>query len=286
MSTAMPATTLSEVTGHGGVRLVVRSAGPEGAPPIILIHGWSQHSLSWLRQMAGPLADEFRLIVPDLRGHGASDKPDDRAAYDNVQPWAGDVAALVATCDRPPLLVGWSMGGRVIGDYLSVHGDAAIAGVVMVGASATGGALADPAAMALRSDAANALGAYSEDQAVALPAIVAFVKTCAASPIAPDDLAFMAGLNMLATPLARQASRVRDYDHRPAYAAMTRPACVIHGAEEALCVTPLFEEMVAALPSPTVHVYDGVGHMPFWEATERFDADLAAFAHRVFGETA
>ena len=46
---------------------------------------------------------------------------------------------------------------------------------------------------------------------------------------------------------------------------------------------PLFDQMVAALPDPTVHVYHGDGHMPFWESTDRFNTDLAAFARTVFG---
>ena len=43
-------------------------------PPLILIHGWPEFWLTWHKVMAR-LADAFHLIVPDLRGFGASDKP-------------------------------------------------------------------------------------------------------------------------------------------------------------------------------------------------------------------
>ena len=276
--------TSHRVEGHGGVGLHVHECGnPDGAP-IVLIHGWSQHHLSWSKQFRGPLAERFRLIAPDLRGHGASDKPDAPESYGSSEPWAGDIAAIIETLGlEQPLLVGWSMGGRVIGDYLTVMGDAAISGVVMIGSAATGGASSDPAAMALRKPDAQALGAYATDQSVEIAAIIDFVKACSAAPLSKKDLAMMVGLNMLCPPTVRKACRVRDYDHRPAYGAMTKPAMVIQGAAEKLCVEPLFREMVESLPDPLVHVYPGNGHMAFWESPDRFDTDLGRFADDVMG---
>ncbi|MEM8597592.1 MAG: alpha/beta fold hydrolase, partial [Pseudomonadota bacterium] len=80
-----------------GTRLAVREAGPEGAPAILYLHGWSQHGLCWQKQLQGGLTARFRVIAPDLRGHGASDKPREPSAYDHSAPWAGDVAALIET---------------------------------------------------------------------------------------------------------------------------------------------------------------------------------------------
>ncbi len=265
-----------------GARLYVRDTGPEDAPAIVLIHGWSQHHLCWARQ--GPLTDLFRLIAFDLRGHGASDKPEDAAAYDTSAPWAGDVAAIIGQLTlSKPLLVGWSMGGRVIGDYLSLHGDGDIAGVVTIGSPAAGGKFAPAEGMALRSDAVNAVDSYSEDQAKALPAIIAFLKECSNHPLTADELAWMTGLNMLATPLARRVSRLREYDHRPVWGAMTKPVMLIQGAQEKLAVPPNFQQMVDACNDPVIHIYEDDGHMPFWESPARFNRDLAAFAEQTMG---
>ena len=62
-------------TTVGGIRLHYAEAGnPEGAP-VLLQHGWPQHWWMW-RHLIGPLADAgHRVIAPDLRGHGWSDKP-------------------------------------------------------------------------------------------------------------------------------------------------------------------------------------------------------------------
>jgi len=58
-----------------GIRLHYGEAGNPEGPPVLLQHGWPQHWWMW-RHLIGPLADNgFRVIVPDLRGHGWSDKP-------------------------------------------------------------------------------------------------------------------------------------------------------------------------------------------------------------------
>ena len=57
-----------------GVKLHYAEAGSRTAPPVLLQHGWPQHWWMW-RHLIPPLAERFRVIVPDLRGHGWSEKP-------------------------------------------------------------------------------------------------------------------------------------------------------------------------------------------------------------------
>ena len=59
-----------------GVRVHLASAGPAGAPPVLALHGWPQHWWSW-RLVIAELAGEFRLLCPDMRGHGWSGQPAD-----------------------------------------------------------------------------------------------------------------------------------------------------------------------------------------------------------------
>ena len=63
------------ITGGGGIRLHAVETGNARGRPIVFIHGASQSWLAWSRQMNSELADDFRLIGLDLRGHGLSDKP-------------------------------------------------------------------------------------------------------------------------------------------------------------------------------------------------------------------
>lgn len=275
------------VEGHGGVRLHVRDHGLETAPAIVLVHGWSQHHLCWSRQTGSALAGDFRLVTPDLRGHGASEKPDDPAAYDRSEPWAGDLAAIIETLGlKRPLLVGWSMGGWVICDYLRVHGDKRLAGIVLIGSLIRSGRHADPDLMARRRPEVQALGMFSEDQPTALAATVAFVRACFAAPPSKRDLALMVGYNMLCPPHVRKPARSREEDYRGALGKLRVPGLVLYGEAERVCLPEMADEALAAIPDVRRVTYPGCGHVPFWEAPERFNDDLARFARHAHGVSA
>jgi pimeloyl-ACP methyl ester carboxylesterase len=75
----------------GGLRMHLAEAGDPSKPPLLLLHGWPQHWYEW-RRVVPLLADDFRLVMPDLRGHGWTDAPD--GPYDKEQ-LASDVLALL-----------------------------------------------------------------------------------------------------------------------------------------------------------------------------------------------
>lgn len=272
------------VAGADGVGLHVVEAGPEEAPAFLLIHGWSQHHLCWSKQLSGALAERYRVVAFDLRGHGASDKPLTPEAYESSEPWAGDLAAILEALGlERPILVGWSMGAWALMDYLRVHGDARLGGVAITGAGPRAGAALDPEIAARRGPAVRADATYGADQGAALRAAIAFVKACAAAPLSKTDLALMVGYMTLCPPEVRRAARLRDLDYRDDLARLRAPALLIQGGAERVCLKPMFEEMRAALPAAQAIVYPGAGHLPFWEEPARFDADLAAFAEQVWG---
>src|SRR3546814_4155770 len=122
------------VAAPDGVSIAAYDSGRPAGRAVLLIHGYSQSHLCWSRQFGGSLAGRFRLAAMDLRGHGASDKPTDPAAYQDGRRWADDVAAVIERLDlKRPVLVGWSFGGRVLCDYVRHPGQDGIAGLVYVG---------------------------------------------------------------------------------------------------------------------------------------------------------
>ena len=64
-------------------------------PPVILLHGFPDTGNLWRHQVAALSTAGYRVITPDLRGYGLSDKPTDVDAY-NVLSLAGDVVAVIA----------------------------------------------------------------------------------------------------------------------------------------------------------------------------------------------
>jgi pimeloyl-ACP methyl ester carboxylesterase len=96
-----------------GVRLHVVESGPEDGPPILLLHGFPEFWYGWRHQI-GPLADAgFRVLAPDQRGYGASEKPGPISAY-ALDTLASDVAGLIEAIGRPrATVVGHDWGGVV-----------------------------------------------------------------------------------------------------------------------------------------------------------------------------
>jgi pimeloyl-ACP methyl ester carboxylesterase len=95
----------------GGIQLSYRSVG--SGPAVVLIHGWSANGdqwkdVGWLNTLLGR-----RLLIPDLRGHGASGKPHDSKAY-RMDALASDVFALLdAAGEAEADVFGYSMGGTI-----------------------------------------------------------------------------------------------------------------------------------------------------------------------------
>ncbi|APO72292.1 alpha/beta hydrolase family protein (plasmid) [Rhizobium gallicum] len=93
-----------------GLRLAYVEMGDPDGVPILLLHGFTDSARSW--SLAAPyLATGFRVVAPDLRGHGHSDKPE--GCY-TIPEMATDVRFLIETLGLVPThVVGHSLGGRL-----------------------------------------------------------------------------------------------------------------------------------------------------------------------------
>src|SRR6516165_624505 len=78
------------VRAPDGVTIAAQEWGNPSGPEILFIHGFSQASLSWQRQVESDLAGEFRIITYDMRGHGNSDKPLEPQMYKESKAWANE----------------------------------------------------------------------------------------------------------------------------------------------------------------------------------------------------
>jgi pimeloyl-ACP methyl ester carboxylesterase len=112
-------------TGRDANRLAADAAGPAEGPPVVLLHGGGQTRHSWGTTLR-VLGDKgWRAYSVDLRGHGDSDWAAD-GDY-TLDAFAGDVVALAGAFDRPPALVGASLGGLSSLAAVGSHSDASLA---------------------------------------------------------------------------------------------------------------------------------------------------------------
>lgn len=95
-----------------GVDLHYVVAGDPSAPPLLALHGFPECWWAWRRHL-DPLAERFRLLVPDLRGYNRSGKPDGVAAY-ALENLVGDVRGLLEREGHDTAaLLGHDWGGTV-----------------------------------------------------------------------------------------------------------------------------------------------------------------------------
>ena len=95
-----------------GIAMKVALAGPEDAPPVILIHGFPESHRTW-REVAPRLGDRLRLVMPDLRGFGDTDRPQDVTDY-ATDTLVADIFALADAIGIDRFgLVGHDWGGAI-----------------------------------------------------------------------------------------------------------------------------------------------------------------------------
>lgn len=90
------------VVAADGTRLRVLTAGPEGAPAVVLVHGAPQMGYCW-RRVIPLLSGRFRVVVPDLRGYGASELAAS-GRYD-LDTLADDLARVVDFASPEPVVL-------------------------------------------------------------------------------------------------------------------------------------------------------------------------------------
>ena len=99
-----------ELPGRG-TTFVREIPGPPGAPTVVLLHGLiASGGLNWFQAFA-PLSEHFRVLAPDMRGHGRGIRTWSRFRLADC---ADDVAALLDHLEVDRVVAaGYSMGGPI-----------------------------------------------------------------------------------------------------------------------------------------------------------------------------
>lgn len=256
-----------------GIEHEVLTAGPEDGSPVLLIHGlgWD-HSL-WQGQIALLAGKGYRVIAPDLRGMGATEKPD--RAY-SIDLYAEDMLAVMAELSIPRFAVsGFSLGGIVAAAMIGKAEERIVGAVIACCAvHATPAGEAGTEAMLARAATLGPL-AFAREQAAAIwhqdyvaanpEAVVRFIHWRAGMDQAALTRAFRAGYGI---------------DYRPVLEKARLPIRFIAADRDPFASVEAMAELGRMTPDSDLVVIEGSGHMAPIEQPEAFDAALLDFLER------
>jgi pimeloyl-[acyl-carrier protein] methyl ester esterase len=269
---------MATIETHGGVRLHAAVAG--AGRPLVLLHGWSLSHRAFAPQISA-LAGRFRVIAPDLRGHGDSAAP---GASCTVGDFAADLAALLGALEVSGALVaGWSWGAEIALFALPSLRDR-IAGLALLSATPrfTAGegwphGLPESRVRALRARLARAPdetrraffhGMFADGEVGDRERERLAAEQLAAPP---DVAAARATLDALvATDLRDRVAPAREL-----------PVLLVHGDRDAICDPAASAWLQAQLPRSRREVLAGAGHAPQLSRPEQVSSLLAAFAEEL-----
>lgn len=250
------------------------SAEDAGAgSPVVFIHGWSMSGLFFRRQR--DLAARHRVVVPDLRGHGRSEKVLDGHTVPN---YATDLHALLAHLDvRRPVLVGWSMGTMVAFEFLRAYGPDSVAGLVIVDQPPSDFAHEGYEFGGITPDLLRDMNEQLQLNQRALAEELARLMLHK-----PDEEAteWMTA-EILRVPPAIASTILVDQtlrDYRQFLPEVAVPTLVLFGEDDKLTSPRAGQYIAERVPEAQLRTFAESSHCPFWEESEEFNQAVAEFA--------
>ncbi|HTI02798.1 MAG TPA: alpha/beta hydrolase, partial [Acidisoma sp.] len=239
-----------------------------GEPAFVFLHYWGGAGRTW-RHVVAQMGDS-RLILPDLRGWGASVATDGRFDLDTM---ADDVAAVIATKSvKRFVLVGHSMGGK-IAQILAMRGLPGLAGLVLV-------APAPPSPMPVPAEIRAAmLASYGSEQGVAQALAV-----LAGRPLSEADRAMVVADTLRGAEGAKrawtEAGMVQDLGS--GLARVAGPATILAGSADRVEDANRLRAIYAGeLPRAAFRQLQGIGHLSPLEAPAEIAAACRDMLHRI-----
>jgi non-heme chloroperoxidase len=262
---------------NNGVTLHVEDEGT--GMPVVFIHGVMMSGRFFERQL--PYFTEFnRVIIPDLRGHGQSEKVLYGHTVDN---YARDLRELFAARQiERPVLVGWSMGAMVVYEYLKQFDQDEVAGIVIVDQPPSDYAWEGYEFGVLT---VQALGDMVEALQLDQHAVAEEFAGLMQHDPTPEVTAWMVEeitrvpAAVASTILVNQT--IRDY--RPFLPEIHVPTLVLFGRDNKLTPPEAGEYIASQIPGAAFRVFEHSSHCPYYEESDAFNETVRAFVERLKG---
>lgn len=253
-----------------GLGLAVGDSGSGVA--VLLVHAWGETHRSFDR-LVPLLAPQLRLVVPDQRGVGDSDKPADGYSLEQA---ATDLVELLDALDLSSVFVVGTSSGGYVAQQLGVDHPDRVDGLVLLGSprSLVGGG--DPFGAVLT----GLHDPVTAEDVGRINGVIAFAHPVPADFLADQD---------------RSALTIPPHVWRAGYAALrtatppldagriAAPTLLLWGAVDEVLPRSQADDLVGAIPGARLVVYGDTGHLVLWERPERVAADVSSFVAAVTG---
>jgi pimeloyl-ACP methyl ester carboxylesterase len=258
------------------MRLEFNDDGP--GPVVVLLHGFPFDRAMWVHQRSS-VGSMYRVIAPDLRGHGASAAPDGIYTVDSM---ADDVLELLDGLQlyEPLVIGGLSMGGY-IALSIAVRRPERVKGLMLMNSRA---AADTPEAAKAREQRAEEIERSGETEPVIeamLPRMFAR-KTFERHP----ELVARMHARMLRTPARTLAGTLRGLAIRPDRSAdlpmISVPTLVLAGLEDQVIPLEESERMVSMMPSARLVTIPDAGHVAPLENPDPANSAILKFLEGIY----
>lgn len=256
-----------------GVNVRVRMEGPEKAPPVILIHGFTFSLETW-DAWAADLSRDHRVIRYDLAGHGLS-SPDPQNRY-GTEDRVRQLGLLMDALNiKHATIAGNSFGGLVAWNFAVQHPDR-VDRLILV----------DSAAWSINGVTEKAVPVPPAMQAYLLNPTLAGVAASAALIYAHPERLPPQRLEQMRAMIARPGNGPALIAHLEQFtlpdptAALRRvkaPTLILWGSEDKVIPVAHAGQIAALIPNSRSIIYNDVGHSPQEEAPAKSIADLREF---------
>ena len=258
---------------ESGVRIFYEDRG--AGRPIVFVHGWGGSNEVWDYQVLD-LADRFRCITVDLRGHGDSDKPWGDYTY---HLFCRDLEALMNELALDDVtLVGWSMGAGIALKYVQTIGEP-VRRLVTTGSAAPRFVQAPDAPFGTPPEEVQGL---VDAVRFARPETIAglyennFHRTDLG---ATRDWFIQIGWKVPTFVGLTSFQAIVDEDLRAGLEEVEIPVAIFHGRHDQICDPRWSEYMAERIPNAKLVFFENSGHVAFVEDRIDWNRELAAFVN-------
>ena len=252
------------VIGVGDIELDYERTG--AGPPLLLIMGMSGTALHWGEPFLEPLRRDFDVIAYDHRGVGASSQLDGPVT---IRQMAEDAASLLAALEIDSAhVVGISMGGMIAQELALAHPERVR--TLALGCTYCGGEGSTLTSPEVLQRLTEALMSGDRERALRVGFEANVSAAMAADERAYESFLEIANVRAVAVPVVMaQMQACVAHDTRERLPQLSMPTLVLHGTEDQLLPVDNGRLIASLIPGSRLEIFDGVGHLFFWEQPQR-----------------